>query len=82
MYLAGERYQRGLGSTGETLEIDRRLALSTSLLTNNLTASVQELCKEQVSFLWIEGSAPFIASLSKVSQNFGDVTIVDLTGAC
>jgi len=82
MFLAGERYQLGLGSTGEDREIKRRSVLSTSLLTDQATTSAQQMCKEQVSFLWIEGEVSSIELPLSVSQNFGNVTIVDLTGAC
>jgi hypothetical protein len=60
MYLAGSRYQAGLGDASQLSEVDRRGKISASisfaLLNDSLDDTVlPELCEAGVAYIWIEG---------------------------
>jgi hypothetical protein len=60
MYLAGSRYQAGLGDASQVAEVDRRGEVSQSLSVTVLNelpqdSVLQELCETGVAYLWIEG---------------------------
>jgi hypothetical protein len=62
MYLAGSRYQTGLGDASQLAEVDRRGKVSESIsltVLNDLPQEtvLQELCETGVAYLWIEGPA-------------------------
>lgn len=62
MYLAGSRYQAGLGDASQLSEVDRRGDISASIsgaISNNPSDEtvLQELCETGVAYVWIEGPA-------------------------
>jgi len=62
MYLAGSRYQAGLGDASQLSEVDRReevSALISVAVLNDLSDEtvLRELCETGVAYLWIEGPA-------------------------
>jgi len=82
MFLAGERYQLGLGASGEGQEIEGRSALSRSLISESSAIATQELCQAGVSYLWLEAEdPPAILTQSKL-HDFGFVTIIELPDEC
>jgi hypothetical protein len=62
MYLAGSRYQAGLGDASQLSEVDRRGEVSSLIsvaVSNELSDEtvLQELCETGVAYIWIEGPA-------------------------
>jgi hypothetical protein len=60
MYLAGSRYQAGLGDASQLSEVDRRSEVSALIsiaVFNDFSDEtvLQELCETGVAYLWIEG---------------------------
>jgi hypothetical protein len=55
MYLAGQRYQFGLGPVSQRGEIERRAELSRSLSAGVGAEMAQALCQAGISLVWIEG---------------------------
>ena len=85
MYLAGSRYQAGLGDTSQLAEVDRRgevsESISLALLNDPPQETVlQELCETGVAYLWIEGPANPGANQPVYSN--GSVTIYSLNNQC
>jgi hypothetical protein len=52
MYLAGDRYQVGLGRANELDEIDRRHSVSAALATGPTVADYAALCAAGVDYVW------------------------------
>ena len=83
MYLAGERYQYGLGAADQRAEIERRSLISRSLTAGLGQVALKTLCQEEVDFVWIESQAdplPLIDELA--SESFGNITLYDLRENC
>ncbi len=83
MYLAGERYQYGLGAADQRAEIERRSLISRSLTPGLDQSTLRTLCQEGIDFVWIESQAdplPLIDELA--SESFGNITLYDLRQNC
>jgi hypothetical protein len=80
MYLAGQRYQFGLGPVSQHGEIERRAELSRSLSAGVDPEMAQALCQEGISFVWIEGGNEQ-ARLTPIFTT-GDISLFDLREIC
>lgn len=83
MYLAGERYQYGLGAADQRAEIERRSLISRGLTAGLDQLTLRTLCQEGIDFVWIESLAdplPLIAEIA--SESFGNITLYDLRKHC
>ena len=85
MYLAGSRYQAGLGDASQLAEVDRRgevSALISVAVLNDLSDEtvLQELCETGVEFLWIEG--PVSPNANQPVYSNESVTIYSLNKQC
>jgi hypothetical protein len=85
MYLAGSRYQAGLGDASQLSEVDRRGEVSASMSMAVLNGfsderALQELCETGVAYLWIEG--PVNPSESQPVYSNESVSIYSLNKQC
>lgn len=85
MYLAGSRYQAGLGDASETIEVARRGEVSESLSTAVMNDSswhsvLPELCSAGVSYLWLEG--PIKIGLFQPVFSNDSVSIFSISDQC
>ena len=84
MFLAGSRYQVGLGNASDIAEIERRSAIISELREGSPEAVEQaltELCNASVSWLWWEGPVPEIFASHTVFGRSG-LAIVDVQSLC
>ncbi len=83
MYLAGERYQYGLGAAGQRAEIERRSLISRSLTAGLGQVALKTLCQEEIDFVWIESQADSFPPTGAVtSESFGNINLYDLRQYC
>jgi len=85
MYLAGSRYQAGLGDTSQVGEVLRRAELSAALdvaaIDNGAKdATIQQLCQAGVAYVWLEG-ALIIGVMQPVYSN-DSIAIYSLETQC
>jgi hypothetical protein len=83
MYLAGERYQYGLGAADQRAEIERRSLISRSLTAGLDQLTLRTLCQEGIGFVWIESQTEPLPLIDEVaSESFGNITLYDLRQKC
>lgn len=82
MFLAGERYQYGLGKTSEQSEILNRSQLSTQLQGKITFEVLDQFCLQNVSYLWIEGDLDLTLLPENALHVFGSVGIIGLQDYC
>jgi len=85
MYLAGSRYQAGLGDTSQLGEVSRRGEISGALSVavieaGGRDATLQQLCQSGVSYIWLEGAAEFDVIQPVYSND--SVSIYSLKNQC
>ena len=84
MFLAGSRYQVGLGNASDIAEIERRSAITAELREGSPEAMDQALaalCAASVRWLWWEGSIP-TRFTDFVARSEGAVNVIDLAPMC
>lgn len=84
MFLAGSRYQVGLGNASDINEIDRRASVISDLRDGSpeeLERAIAELCAASVRWLWWEGSPPTRLTNFVVKPR-GAVNVIDLAPIC
>ncbi len=80
MFLAGDRYQFGLGAAGDVGELrDRQTIVSAILADPKLVRDL--LCPESVTWVWWEGDVPN-ALASDVVLSGRDASVIDLRPGC
>jgi len=80
MYLAGDRYQFGLGAAGDVGELrDRQTATATVLA--DPTQAVSVLCPAGVDWLWWQSDVPAVLR-DNVAITGEGVAVVDLRDEC
>ena len=83
MYLAGERYQYGLGASDQRAEIESRSLVSRSLADGLNQVALNNLCQDSVEFLWIESPSQSVRPIDGIkSEVFGNITLYDLRHYC
>ena len=80
MYLAGERYQFGLGAAGDVGELRDRQSVIAQVVADP-TATSALLCSEGVDWLWWEGDVPEVFH-DWVRIAGADVSVIDFKGVC
>ena len=80
MFLAGERYQFGLGAAGDAGELRDRQTIVSAVLTDP-TMVWELLCPESVTWVWWEGEVPD-ALASDVVLSGRDASVIDLRPGC
>jgi hypothetical protein len=80
MYLAGQRYQFGLGPVSQHGEIERRAEQSNSLSAGVGAEMAQALCQEGISLVWIEGGNK--QSVLTPIFSTGGISLFDLRDIC
>ena len=80
MYLAGERYQFGLGAAGDVGELrDRQSGISQ--VAADSTAASTLLCPDDVDWLWWEGDVPEVfRDLVRIAG--AEVSVIDFRDVC
>lgn len=84
MFLAGSRYQVGLGNASDITEIQRRAAVISDLREGSPEAMEQALlalCVASVRWLWWEGSTP-TRFTDFVARPGGAVNVINLAPMC
>lgn len=84
MFLAGSRYQTGLGNASDSTEIQRRTAIISDLREGSPEAmekALLALCVASVRWLWWEGSPP-TRFTDFVARPGGAVNVINLAPMC
>lgn len=81
MFLAGERYQLGLGPAGQEPAVTERSAQSRAFAGRPSPATAGPLCVAGVDYVWLEPGAAQVPD-SALAFATGTVRLVDLTGYC
>ena len=84
MFLAGSRYQLGLGNASDITEIERRAAVISNVREGSPGATEEALlalCVASVRWLWWEGPTP-TRFTDYVAQPGGAVNVIDLAPIC
>ena len=80
MYLAGERYQFGLGAAGDVGELRDRQSVISQVVADPTAASTL-LCPDDVAWLWWEGDVPEVfGDLVRIAG--ADVSVIDFRDVC
>ena len=83
MYLAGERYQYGLGAADQRAEIERRSLISRSLTPRLDQSTLRTLCQEGIDFVWIESQDDPLPLIDELAfESFGNITLYDIRQNC
>jgi hypothetical protein len=81
MFLAGERYQVGLGPASEEQVVLARAVQSRAFATAPSATTAGPLCEAGVDYVWLEPAAGQVPEPAIAYRN-GTVRIVDLRGFC
>jgi hypothetical protein len=74
MYLAGDRYQEGLGDAGDLAEVEARRAVAAALAAGPTAGSIDALCSAGVRWVWIEGTSDWPSAYSEPGVQIADIS--------